>query len=181
MTRHVALLRGINLGAKNRVPMPALRGYVEAAGGDNVRTHLQSGNVVFEAPDAALATIGAAITERLRDDLGLTVPVVLLTANELRMMAAANPFLRAGRPEDELHLMVLGAEPDPERVAALDPDRSPGDAFAVAGRAIFLHCPNGVARSKLTNAWFDRALGVVSTSRNWRTVTALLAMVDEPG
>lgn len=179
-TTQIALLRGINIGPKNRLAMPALRDAVAAAGGDDPRTYLQSGNVVFEASDKAAPGIGSAITEWLRDEHGLTVPIVLVTAGELRAMAAANPFLRVGRPESELHLMLLSAEPDPDRVAGLEPDHSPGDAFAVADRVVYLHCPNGVARSKLTNAWFDRALGVVSTSRNWRTVKALIELGASP-
>lgn len=181
MTTHVALLRGINLGAKNKVPMPALRDYVEAAGGANARTYLQSGNVVFEALDDQAPNIGAAISDRLRDDLGLTVPVVLIRADELGAITAANPFLRDGRPESQLHLMVLSAEPTGERIAKLDPDRSAPDAFVVAGRAIYLHLPSGVARSKLTNDYFDRTLGVVSTNRNWRTVGKLLELSDATG
>ncbi len=171
---HVALLRGINLGGKNAVPMAELRRYAEAAGGVNVRTYLQSGNLVFTAQHAE--PIAAAITAQIEENLGLTIPVVLLTAAELRDIAAANPYLDEGVPEKELHLILLSETPAPDRVANLDPDRSPPDRFTVAGRAIYHCAPSGLARSKLTNAYFDRTLGVFSTSRNWRTIGSILAL-----
>ncbi|MBA2278810.1 MAG: DUF1697 domain-containing protein [Chloroflexia bacterium] len=180
MSTHVALLRGINLGGKNMVPMAELRGYVERAGGANVRSVVQSGNVLFDASPTDAVTIGAAITTRIREQLGLTVPVVLLSADELRAIVLGNPFLTEGAPEKELHVMVLSGVPTPERVAKLDPDRSPPDRFAVVDRAIYIHAPNGVARGRLTNDYFDRALDAVSTSRNWRTVGRLVALCDDP-
>ena len=171
---HVALLRGINLGGKNAVPMAELRRYAEEAGGANARTYVQSGNLVFTAQHAA--PIAAVISARIEENLGLTIPVVLVTADELRDIAAGNPYLREGVPEKEVHLILLSETPPPDRVANLDPDRSPPDRYTVAGRAIYHHAPNGLARTKLTNAYLDRTLGVVSTSRNWRTIGSILAL-----
>lgn len=176
---HVALLRGINVGGKNTVPMADLRGWVEEAGGEGVRTYVQSGNVLFDATPAAAARIAAAISAHIKERLDLSVPVVLLTAVEFHQIARTNPYLAEGAPENELHVMFLSEAPAPERVAKLDPDRSPPDRFTVAGRALYLHAPNGVARSKLTNAYVDRVLGVTSTARNWRTVGKLLALSGE--
>ena len=93
-------------------------------------------------------------------------------------LVAGNPFLAAGADSDMLHAACLSAAPSAERVARLEPDRSPPDAFVVVGADVYLSLPNGVARSKLTNAWLDARLGVVSTMRNWRTVTKLAAMVE---
>ena len=176
---HIALLRGINLGGKNAVPMADLRGWVEAAGGEAVRTYVQSGNVLFDASLADAPRIAAAITMQIKERLGHSVPVVLLTAVEFHQIARSNPYLAEGALENELHVLLLSAVPEPERVAKLDPDRSPPDRFTVAGRAVYHHAPNGVARSKLTNAYVDRALGVTSTARNWRTVGNLLALSGE--
>ena len=82
---------------------------------------------------------------------------------------AGNPFLDGSAEASHLHLAVLSATPEPARTR-LDPDRSPGDEFRIVGDMIYLRLPNGVGRSKLTNAWFDASLGVVSTVRNWATV-----------
>ena len=171
---HIALLRGINVGGKNKLPMEGLRAIFKAQGCASVRTYIQSGNVVFENPEATnlAERISKAITERF----GYSVPVVLRTAAEFNQAAANNPFLRRGADPKALHVGFLSTAPPSEAVQALDPNRSPPDEFVVLGREIYLHCPNGVARSKLTNAWFDSKLGVVSTMRNWNTVTKLLAL-----
>ena len=176
MTKQIALMRGINLGAHNRIGMPALKAMFADAGAGDVCHYLQSGNIIFEAPANRAATIRDAVAGTITDRFGFTVAIVTVAADELRAIAAANPFLADGIDPNELHLMLLSGVPDAKNVAALAPDRSKGDAFTVAGRAIYLHVPHGAARSKLTNDWFDRALGVTSTSRNWRTVTALLEL-----
>jgi uncharacterized protein (DUF1697 family) len=171
--RHVALLRGINVGGKNKLPMATLAALFRDEGAREVSTFIQSGNVIFEAPAKLAATIGARIERRLAEDLGLRVPVVLRSAAELAAAAARNPFLRAGVDANELHLMFLAAAPPRELQRALDPARSPGDELALVGRDLYLRLPNGVARTKLTNAYFDKALATVSTGRNWRTVLEL--------
>jgi uncharacterized protein (DUF1697 family) len=173
---HVALLRGINVGGKNKVSMPDLaKGFTEA-GASGVRTYIQSGNVVFDAPAKDARRICTEIEEGLASRLGLRVPVVLRTAAALEKVSRTNPFLAEGADPAALHVMFLADRPKAKDVAALDPDRSPPDSFRVVGEEIFLHCPNGVGNSKLTNAWFDRALHTTSTSRNWRTLLALIEL-----
>jgi uncharacterized protein (DUF1697 family) len=108
----------------------------------------------------------------------LRVPVVTRTADELREVSEQNPFLAAGADAAALHVVFLADRPSPARAAALDPQRSPGDALALRGRDIYLHCPHGVARSKLTNDYFDSKLATVSTARNWKTVLRLLELAQ---
>src|SRR6185503_8796681 len=123
---------------------------------------------------------------RLADELaraierahGLRVPVVLRTRSEFERVLRANPFLRGTDP-DWLHVAFLADAPAARARAALDPERSPGDEFALVGREIYLRLPNGVARTKLTNAWFDSCLATTSTVRNWRTVQKLAEMARE--
>jgi uncharacterized protein (DUF1697 family) len=172
----VALLRGINVGGKNLLPMQSLAEIFAAAGSTHVKTYIQSGNVVFRAnqPDVVAATVRAEIAARL----GLQVPVVVRSAAELVNVLSANPFLAAEPDVSWLHVMFLEDEPDPALVATLDPRRSPPDRFAVRGRDVYLHLPNGAAKTKLTNAWFDSKLKTVSTQRNWKTVLALAALMD---
>ena len=114
----------------------------------------------------------------MADRFGFQVPVVMRTSGELRKVACGNPFLRAGADAKALHVAFLAAVPVSSKVDALDPDRSPPDEFAVRGREIYLHCPNGLARTKLTNAYFDSALATTSTLRNWRTVLKLLELAS---
>jgi uncharacterized protein (DUF1697 family) len=91
---------------------------------------------------------------------------------------ANNPFLAAGAADETLHVLFLADPPSPRRVADLDPDRSPPDAFVVLGQEVYLRLPHGAARTKLTNAYFDARLATTSTGRNWRTVTKLLALME---
>jgi uncharacterized protein (DUF1697 family) len=174
---YLALLRGINVGGKNRLPMKDLIEMFVEAGCDNVRTYIQSGNVVFDSDPALSAPLPGLIAAGIADRFGYRTPVILRTAEQLGQVVSGNPFLKAGAPEETLHVMFLADLPGPDRVAALDPDRSPPDAFDVRGGEVYLKLPNGVADSKLTNAYFDSKLGTTSTGRNWRTVTKLLDLM----
>ena len=155
---NVELLRGINVGGKNKLPMKDLAAMFRKAGCDDVRTYIQSGNVLFHADPSLAGNIPSLISASILSDFGYCIPVVTRTASELQGVIHANV-------------------PDYSHVEALDPNRSPGDEFAVLGREVFLHCPNGIARSKLTNSYFDSSLSTTSTARNWRTVRKLLEMV----
>ena len=175
-SKHIALLRGINVGGKNKLPMAKLVALFEKLGCEDVHTYIQSGNVAFAANAALAKTLPAQVSARLMKDLGLQVPVQLRSARELSKALRAHPF--AATVEDSsLHVMFLADLPTATRLKKLDPDRSPGDRFSVVGREVYLCCPNGIARTKLTNAYFDAALDTVATIRNWRTATKLLAMV----
>jgi len=170
----VALLRGINVGGKNLLPMPALAEIFAEAGCAEVRTYIQSGNVVFrEARGARLEAIAEAVRAEIAARFGLKVPVVVRGAEEFQRVIAENPFAARGLDADWLHVMFLADEPTAEMVAGLDAARSPGDEFVVRGREVYLHLPNGAARTKLTNAYFDARLKTVGTQRNWRTVLVL--------
>ena len=177
--RYVALLRGINVGGKNRLPMADLRDIFTAAGCGAVRTYIQSGNAVFEATqdlaEAVPETVALAIGERF----GYETSVIVRSGEELRRIAASNPFDTSGDPRFLLVAFLLDT-PTADSVSRLDPDRSPPDEFAVRGSNVYLRYPNGVARSKLTNEYLAGQLQTVSTMRNWRTVLRLLEMVDTP-
>ena len=174
--RYVALLRGINLGARNKVAMPALRSVLEALGHEDVVTYIQSGNVVFTAPSGSDAGLGAGLEAAIKEEFGFPVPVVVRTSKELGKVLDSNPFLAAGADPSTLHVVFLGSAPAKAAVARLDPDRSPPDEFAAVGAEVFLHCPNGFGRSKLGLDYFERILGGPATIRNWRTVTKLVEM-----
>jgi uncharacterized protein (DUF1697 family) len=175
---YVALLRGVNVGGKNKLPMKDLAAMFGEAGCTDVVTYIQSGNVVFRATEACAARIPAAIAKAVADRLGFRAPVVMRTAGELHGIVRCNPFLRDGASAEVelLHVMFLADRPSPARVATLDPKRSPPDEFEVRGREIYLRCPNGVGRTKLSNSYFDAKLATTSTMRNWRTVVKLVEM-----
>jgi uncharacterized protein (DUF1697 family) len=172
MKTYVALLRGINLGSKKRVAMADLRGLFDDLGAKDVTTYVQSGNVVFRSADGAQKLTGA-IERRIRRDLGLSVTVVVLTKAQLTRVLGGNPFAKAKKAQANLHVTFLAEKPPRAKVGKLDPEHGRPDEFRVVGQQVYLHCPNGYGRSKLTNAYFEKQLGVAATTRNWKTVTRL--------
>jgi uncharacterized protein (DUF1697 family) len=171
--RLVALLRGINVGGKNKLPMRDLREIFAAAGCRDVQTYIQSGNVLFGADAATIASLPSTVSAAIGARFGYQVPVVIRTAREMEAIIRHNPFVARGVAEDELHVLFLSEEPSASRIESLDPDRSPPDAFIVRGREVYLRLPNGAGRTKLTATYFDTKLETVGTQRNWRTVVTL--------
>ena len=174
--KHVALLRGINVGGKNMLPMKELVGLFSAAGCGEVATYIQSGNIVFCAEDKVVKQLDRVIAKQVEERFGLKVPVVLRTASELDAVIRGNPFLKAGAAEEMLHVLFLADRPSADLVAGLDPSRSAPDEYVVVGRDIYAKLVTGAAKTKLTNAYFDSKLKTVSTMRNWRTVLKLAEM-----
>jgi uncharacterized protein (DUF1697 family) len=174
---HLALLRGINVGGKNVLPMKDLAQMFSDAGCASVRTYIQSGNVIFETPGAAPKIVDL-VKAKIEKRFGYRVPMVLRTSPQLLKTIRANPFLKAGADEKMLHVYFLADSPNARAIAALDLARSVPDAFHVLGREIYLHMPNGMARTKLTNAYFDSKLSTTSTARNWATVLKLSEMME---
>ena len=176
---YVALMRGINVGGNNMILMKDLSALFTGVGCSDVRTYIQSGNVVFRASAAVVKGLHAAVERALVTRFGAAVPLVLRSQAELAECARSNPYFTKDADPARLVVMFLDRQPSAAEVATLDPARSPPDEFVVRGRDIYLRCPNGLGRSKLTNAWFDGKLKAVSTGRNWNTVIKLLAMCAE--
>lgn len=175
--RHAAFLRAINVGGNNMLPMKDLKAAFERAGANNVVTYIQSGNVAFDAPAARAEKIAAAVVKAIVASHGVHSPIAVRSHADLARVAASNPFLAEKSPPEttSLYVAFLTTTPTAERVAALDPNRSPPDRFVVRERDIYLAYVKGAAKTKITNTWFDRQLDTVSTVRNWRT---LLTMVE---
>jgi uncharacterized protein (DUF1697 family) len=174
---HLALLRAVNVGGNNKLPMKDLADMFVTAGCGDVQTFIQSGNVLFSADPETVSGLADAIAAQINARYGYRTPVILRTMEQLREAVANNPFLARGVPEDWLHVMFLADRPTQSRIDALDPNRSPTGTFSVLGREVYLQLPRGVAEVKLTNAYFDSKLATVSTIRNWRTTTKLLELM----
>ena len=176
MPTYVSLLRGINVSGKNRIAMAELRALYERHGHHDVRTHLQSGNVVSRVAMRTAHRVEHAITTAIAADLGLEVPVLVRTSTELRHVVDANPFVGVGGDTKALHVTFLATAARASVASAIDGRAFAPDEFRVAGREVYVSCPDGYGRTKITNTWFERKLGVVATTRNWATVTALVAL-----
>ncbi len=177
--RYAALLRGINLLGHRRISMPALEALFTSSGAKNVRSYIQSGNIVFDAPATALKKIATHVDREMNSQHGFGCHFTTRSAAELAKVVAGNPFADRVCDNKTLHVVFLADAPSQEKTDALDPDRSPGDEFRVIGREVYLYLPNGMARTKLSNQWLDSKLKTVSTVRNWNTVNTLAKMLAE--
>lgn len=188
MPSHVALLRGINLGGRNRVAMSDLRELVASLGHTDVATYVQSGNVVFTAAGADPEDLAAELERAIADRLGIAPRVVVRTRTELAVVISDNPYPDEENPK-AVHAVFLTGDPGPELAAAVDAAHRKAaqlgsrDTAALVGRTLYLHTPDGFGRSKLAELLVARTSGsrpgeVAGTARNWSTVTNLLAMCD---
>ncbi|HVZ74614.1 MAG TPA: DUF1697 domain-containing protein [Polyangia bacterium] len=174
---HVALLRAINVGGRNGLPMKDLARLCEDAGCRDVVTYIQSGNVAFGATASHAKKLPASLARAILGHAKIDVPVIVRDAAALRAIAKANPFLKKGIDEDELHVGFLADTPTAAQIASLDPKRSPPDEFVVVGSEVFFRFPKGVGKTKLTVGYFDTKLGTTITLRNWRTLQKLIELV----
>jgi uncharacterized protein (DUF1697 family) len=174
MGTYVALLRGINVGGHNRVPMPALRELCDDLGYTDVVTYIQSGNVVLRSPARSAAAVEQALTSAIAKELGLTIAVIVRTKAELERISDGSPFVKAA--PNRLHVAFLDEKPAAARVRALEAYDAGPDEVKVRGREAYVHTPGGYGTTKLSGSFIEKQLQVAATARNWNTVTKLLEL-----
>lgn len=175
----IALIRGINVGGKNLLPMAVLRALCEKAGFADVRTHIQSGNVVFRAGAGAMKKAARMIEDAIEAKCKFRPSVSVRTVEELRVIAAKKPFGGGALDPDKLLVMFLVGDPPAGAAAAIRAIKADPERLALDGRELFMYFPVGVGASKLPMAKCERAVGVPGTCRNWNTVHKVLAMAEE--
>ena len=178
MTTRILLLRGINVGGRNLLPMADLRALLAGLGATDVRTSIQSGNAVFRHADPDAAGLADRLAEAVERDHGFAPKTLTLAADTLERAIAANPFPEAVAEPKSLHLFFLAASPEPAGLARLRELAAAGERVAVVDAVLYLHAPAGIGRSKLAAA-VEQRLGVSATARNWRTVLKLQEMVAD--
>ena len=171
----VVLLRGINLGPRNRIAMPKLRDALSDAGFDDVRTYLQSGNVVLSSGLSA-AKLEDKCSRLIKKQFGLDIDVVVRTRNQLAKVVELDPLGDVAKDPKRYQVSFLDGKLTREIVKKLDAAAHESERFVVRGREVYAWHPSGVARSKLWALLAGRGLGVTATSRNWTTVTKLLEL-----
>lgn len=175
--RQASLLRGVNVGGHNRVAMTSLRALYEGLGCTDVETYVQSGNVVFSSsldPDRIRLDVEAAI----RSEFGLEIRVLGRSHGELERIVATDTF--GGADPTWRHVVFLSETLPPETVDALRESASGREEVVVTGREIHLYLPDGMGRTKLSQALIERRLRVIATARNWRTVIRLRDLTGSP-
>jgi len=171
----VVLLRGINLGSHNKVPMPTLRTLLEGLSYEEVTTYIQSGNAVLTTKDSA-TKVRSRVHDAIAEEFGFDVAVVVRTRQQLEKVLDGNPFLKKAKGPNALHVVFLAAKPATSKVKALTGADWGDDEVAVKGTEAYLHLPNGYGRAKLNNMVVEKQLGVVGTARNWRTTAKLMEL-----
>jgi uncharacterized protein (DUF1697 family) len=195
MASHVALLRGINVGGRNKVPMADLREVVTSLGHAGVSTYIQSGNVLFSTADTDNAKLAAALESAIEDRFGIWSSVVVLSRDELARVLAANPYPDEPNPR-MVHVVFLNGEPPEEvlvRIAEAESAvaaKGSRDTVQAAGQALFVHTPDGFGTSELAQTLFKiirppaktkktKKHGLAATARNWATATKLLSLCEQ--
>ena len=181
MPIYISMLRGINVSGHKRIKMDQLRKSFEALGFEQVRTYIQSGNVVFKAGNLSTSVVSQRIEKQILRDFGFSVSVISRTADEMGKAISNNPFLKVREIDSaKLHVMFLSAAPAPAALEKLADLTAPPDQCRTTDSEIYFYLPNGVSQSVLMKRPVDRILSVVTTTRNWNTVNQLLRMCEEP-
>lgn len=177
MATYISLLHGINVSGKNKIRMPDLVNALEKDGFGDVKTYIQSGNILFSYSKMSTALISRRVETAIMHNLGLPVPAQVLTHKELSEIIASNPFIsQPGTDPAKLHVTFLADDPSATLVEKLQAYKYHPDEIIVSGRVIYLHLPNGYGRTKFTNTFIESKLEVSATTRNWRTCLALEEM-----
>jgi len=178
VTTYVALLRGINVGGNKKIAMADLRGLLSGLGHTGVRTLLQSGNAVFASDKPSPERLSAGIEAAIADAFGMAVKVLIRTGPQLRAVVDGNPFADKATNPSRLLVTFLSGPPDPARFADVDPEDYLPDEYALGDREVYQWLPAGILSTRLDQKFWDRRLRpAVTTTRNWNTLTKLLALL----
>jgi len=174
METYFALLRGINISGHKMIKMARLEAMFAELNFKNIRTYIQSGNVIFENEKTNQKELAKQVETKILLSTGFQVPVVIRNRMEILLVLENNPFLRE-RNEDinKLHVTFLDVEPNPDDVKKVQEFEYDSDEFIVSGKEIYGFCPNGYGRTKLTTNFFEKKFKTTATARNWKTVQKL--------
>ena len=181
MNTYIALLRGINVSGYNKIKMVDLKQLFIDLSFNNITTYIQSGNVIFQDEENDVSKIENNILKAIKTKFGYDLKVLVITKNELETIFNSNPYLnRSSIDITKLCVTFLSTNPIVENIAEIETLVSNNeDEFKVIGKIIYLHCPTGFAKTKLTNNLFERKLKSIATTRNWKTITKLVELSNE--
>ena len=174
--RFIALLRGVNVGGNTKVNMAELRASCERLGYENVKTYINSGNVILDSTEADAGKIASQIQNTIRDDFGLVVSVMVRSMEELQQVVTNNPFNGQFDNHKDMHVFFLADELPDEKLELLLAQHNDEQLIAVDGRTVYCLLRISVVDSTLGKGFLDRKLKVPATARNWRTVKTLAEM-----
>jgi uncharacterized protein (DUF1697 family) len=177
MTIYISLLRGINVSGQKKIKMADLKALYDALGLGNVKTYIQSGNVLFESEQSP-SKLSSEIHEAIQAKYGFSVPIEIRSLADWQAIAAGNPFAPDNTESKYFHVTLLGEIADEQLVHEVDKLNIETDEYHILGKVVYLYCPNGYGRTKLNNNFWERKLKVTATTRNWKTVNKLLELAE---
>ncbi len=179
MPKYIALLRGINVGGHKKIKMADLRTILDKLPFQEVKTYIQSGNIVFATDETSTAHLEESIKINIAKTFGFDVPVLVMSKNKIEQIVNDNPYTNpADLAAKKVYYALLKSEPEQEAVANLDQEMYPNELFQITKNCVYLNCKNGAGNAKLTNNIIERKLKVEATTRNHRTMMKLLEMAS---
>ena len=175
MDSWIAILRGINVSGVKKVPMAELRGLLAEAGLVNLKTYIQSGNLVFNSHQEQ-GKIKLLIEEAIQNHFGFKVPTQVISENDFNSIVSNCPA--SYKDTNKLYVTFLSSPPKPDLVDSIPDSSNPKEMFQVSPRAVYVYCPDGYGKTKINNVFFESKLKVIATTRNWKTCQKLLEMVE---
>ncbi|HEY8890823.1 MAG TPA: DUF1697 domain-containing protein [Clostridium sp.] len=173
--RYVTLLRGINVGGLKRIKMIELKNMFESLHFKNVKTYIQSGNVIFDCDFVDTLKLSILIENKISETFGFLVKTIIRTDEEFKNIVNNSPFVNELNIElDKLHVVFMVDIPEENRLLSLDIKKEENERFLIISREIYLYCPNGYGKTKLNNTTFEKKLEAVATTRNWKTINNIL-------
>jgi len=177
MNRKIAILRGINVGGKRKILMADLRAMCEELGLQDVKTYIQSGNLIFIS-DKINSELENTLEKAITEKFGFDVPVIVRASEDLQTSIENNPFFEGDGNIDRLHLTFLKEKPTKENKEKILTYKYEPDQFKIDGKDVFIYCNGKYHQSKLTNDFFEKKLNTGATTRNWKTVLKLYKLIE---
>jgi len=179
MTTYISLLRGINVSGQKLIKMEALAKTFQKLECEKVKTYLQSGNVVFTSNTTSTKTLETQIEQEIKKDFGFDVPVMVLTETKLSETISNNPFInQADKDITFMHITFLSSIPENYDIKSIESKKQQGEEVFISEDMVYLYCPNGYGKTKLTNNFFENKLKLSATTRNWKTTKELLKLAE---
>lgn len=176
--RYVVLLRGINVGGRNKIKMIDLKSMFESLNFKNVKTYIQSGNVVFDYEITDIIKLTSFIEVKITNTFGFFVKVIVRNEQEFRSIINNNPYVNGPNIKlDKLHVVLMSDIPDTKLVLSLEIKKEDNEKFLISSREIYMYCPNGYGKTKLNNVMFEKKLNTACTTRNWKTMNNIMRYI----
>jgi uncharacterized protein (DUF1697 family) len=181
MATYFSLLRGINVGGEKKIAMKDLLSLYKDVGFKNVKTYVNSGNVIFNSELREISRLNALLERKIQETFGFDIPVVVMTVTEMEKVVQNNPFTKDRKiGVDKLYVTFLSEKPDERRILEMSIISAEADRYILREREAYLYIPGFYSKTKFSNAFFERHLKVMATTRNWKTVLALLDLAKNP-